>query len=533
MQKYLLAFIFVISSALVQSQKPGAAIDVLHYQFGIELSDENDTIRGNAVIEVKILKDTNRISFDFASKNESGKGMNVISINEKDQTLLYTQAHDELTIRFAENAKKGATKTINIAYKGIPIDGLIISLNKYGHRTFFADNWPDRAHQWLPCVDHPSDKAAVDFIVRAPEHYQIISNGMETEVTNLPGHIKQTHYEEKVSLPTKVMVIGAADFAVNYSGDDGCIQIYSWVYPEEKEKGFYDYGLAKNILPFFIDHVGPYPYRKLANVQSKTTFGGMENASAIFYNENSVKGDQTIEAVLAHEIAHQWFGNSATETDWQHIWLSEGFATYMTNLYLENKYGPDTLLTRMKDDRKQVIAYSKLITKPVVDTSVTNNFVQLLNVNSYQKGGWVLHMLRRKLGDDIFWKGIRKYYADYAGRNADTEDFRMAMESVGRQDLKQFFRQWLYLPGQPELSLAWNYDAAKRLATITIKQLQEGLFEFPVELELIYGTKRISKSVLIKEKTSVFTLPLASKPTQLLMDPKGNLLFEGEVKEIK
>ncbi len=533
MQKYLLAFILVVFSGLARSQKPGAAIDVLHYQFDIELSDENDTIRGNAVIEVKLLKDTKFISFDLASKNESGKGMNVISIKEEGQTLFYTQAHDELNISFGENATKGSTKTINIIYKGIPIDGLIISTNKYGHRTFFADNWPDRAHHWLPCADHPSDKAAVDFIVRAPEHYQIISNGMETEVTNMPGHIKQTHYEEKVLLPTKVMVIGAADFAVNYSGDEGCIPIYSWVYPEEKEKGFYDYGLAKNILPFFIDRVGPYPYRKLANVQSKTMFGGMENASAIFYNENSVKGDRTIEAVLAHEIAHQWFGNSATETDWQHIWLSEGFATYMTHLYLENKYGPDTLLTRMKDDRKAVIAYSKLITKPVVDTTVTSNFVQLLNVNSYQKGSWVLHMLRRKLGDDIFWKGIRKYYADYAGRNANTEDFRASMEAVGRQDLKQFFRQWLYIPGQPELSLIWNYNATKGLATITIKQLQQQLFEFPLELELISGTNWISKSVSIKEKISVFTIPLVTKPSQLLMDPGGNLLFEGEVKEIK
>jgi aminopeptidase N len=259
----------------------------------------------------------------------------------------------------------------------------------------------------------------------------------------------------------------------------------------------------------------------------------MENAGALFYHENSVKGDRTVEALLVHEIAHQWFGNSATETDWQHIWLSEGFATYMTHLYLENKYGPDTLLTRMKEDRKQVIAYSKLKIKPVVDTTVAGNYVQLLNANSYQKGSWVLHMLRRKLGDDIFWKGIRNYYADYAGRNANTEDFRMAMETVGRQDLKQFFRQWLYVPGQPNLNLTWKYKAAKGMAVITVKQLQQGLFEFPLELEFVCGTSRIIQSVSIKEKTSVFSLPLVTKPSRLLMDPSGNLLFEGEVEEIK
>ena len=276
-------------------------------------------------------------------------------------------------------------------------------------------------------MDHPSDKASVDFIVTAPDHYQVVSNGLQTEETNLPNHFKITHYTETVPLATKVMVIGVADFAVNLSGNVDCIPVYSWVYPENKDKGFYDYALADNILPFFIKNVGPYAYKKLANVQSKTRFGGMENASAIFYFENSVVGDRKVEALLTHEIAHQWFGNSATEKNWQHIWLSEGFATYMTHLYLENKYGLDTLLKRMKTDRNDVIEFSKKKNTPVVDTTITKNFMELLNTNSYQKGGWILHMLRRKLGDEIFWKGIKKYYADYAGRMQKKFDDEMRM----------------------------------------------------------------------------------------------------------
>ncbi len=259
----------------------------------------------------------------------------------------------------------------------------------------------------------------------------------------MPGHLKQTHYRETVALPTKEMAIGVAGFAVNYAGDVDCIPVYSWVYPEEKENGFYDYGFAKDILSYFIARVGPYAYRKLANVESKTRFGGEENASAIFYSERSIKGDRKVEALLVHEIAHQWFGNSGTEKDWQPIWLSEGFATYMTHLYLENKYGIDTLLKRMKVDREQVVAFSKKRNTAVVDTSVASYFMELLNANSYQKGGWVLHMLRRRLNYDIFWKGIRKYYADFAGHNAATDDFRAAMETVSGQNLKQFFQQWL------------------------------------------------------------------------------------------
>ena len=196
------------------------------------------------------------------------------------------------TLHINNTAKAGDTIHYTIIYEGVPADGLIIDKTKYGHRSFFGDNWPNRAHNWLPCVGQPADKASVDFIVTAPDHYQVIANGLKTEEISLPDQQKQTHWKETVALPTKVMVIGAADFAVNYAGDVDCIPVYSWVYPEDKKKGFYDYALAKDILPFFIEHVGPYAYRKLANVQSKTRFGGMENASAIFYFENSVQGNR-------------------------------------------------------------------------------------------------------------------------------------------------------------------------------------------------------------------------------------------------
>src|SRR6266700_4268795 len=200
------------------------------------------------------------------------------------------------------------------------------------------------------------------------------------------------------------MVIGAAGFAVQYSGTINGTPVYSWVYPENKEKGFYDYAQAVDILPFYIKHVGPYAYEKLANVQSKTIFGGMENAGAIFYSENTVTGTRVSESLLAHEIAHQWFGDMATETDWSHLLLSEGFATYMTILYFENKYGPDTARSMRTEDRNQVIEFAKKYKKPVVDSSVTN-YMELLNANSYQKGGWILHMLRMEAGDSAFWKG--------------------------------------------------------------------------------------------------------------------------------
>ena len=204
------------------------------------------------------------------------------------QILLFTHENDKIKIKLPRKLLVDEKDTIAIEYKGIPSDGLIISKNKYGKRTFFADNWPNRAHNWIPCVDDPADKASVEFLVTAPSHYQVISNGVQIEETNLPGNKKLTHYKEDVPLPTKVMVIGAADFAVQHVGDIGCVPVSSWVYPENKEAGFFDYAIAKDILAWHINYIGSYAYKKLANVQSKTKFGGMENAGAIFYAEEKI-----------------------------------------------------------------------------------------------------------------------------------------------------------------------------------------------------------------------------------------------------
>jgi aminopeptidase N len=155
------------------------------------------------------------------------------------------------------------------------------------------------------------------------------------------------------------MVIGAARFAVRQTGVVNGFEVTSWVYPQNREEGFDSYKYAPKILDFFHTHIGPYSYKKLANVQSKTRYGGMENASNIFYFENSVAtgaeaagNASKIEPLVAHEIAHQWFGNSASETDWHHVWLSEGFATYLTHLYFEFTYGRDRMTKDLRDDRK-------------------------------------------------------------------------------------------------------------------------------------------------------------------------------------
>ncbi|MEO6731878.1 MAG: M1 family metallopeptidase [Ferruginibacter sp.] len=503
-------------------------VDVEHYMFAIELSDNNDEIKGNAAITVVFQKATGTASLDLISKKPDRKGMEVTSVKEGGISLSFEHTANILQIKLSKLANAGDRKTFEIIYKGIPADGLVFSKNKFKQRTIFADNWPNRARNWLPCVDHLSDKASVDFMVTAPAHYKVISNGILVEESFIGDNKKFTHWQETVALPTKVMVIGLADFAVNYPGNVDCIPVSSWVFPEDKKNGFYDYGQAREILPFFIKNIGPYAYKKLANVEAITVFGGMENAGAIFYNEQSITGKRGFsEELIAHEIAHQWFGNSATESDWPHVWLSEGFATEMTNLYLENKFGADTLKARLKTDRAAIIAFSKKRFKPVVDTSEKENFLALLNRNSYEKGGWVLHMLRKKLGDSLFWKGLQTYYGKYAGKNASTSNFQQVMEQVSQIDLNDFFHQWLFTAGHPVLAISWKYNKNKKIVTLEILQQQKQLFSFPLEIAFKVGVASTGiKALLIKDKTTKLGIELDTEPAAIIPDPNANLLFQ-------
>ena len=524
---FITLLLFIVQLSFSQKN-----IDVQHYKFELSLTDKSDTINGKAIVLIKFITQTDEFTLDLALVKD-GKGMQITSVKENNNSLEYSHQQDQISIQLPEKMKTGDTATFIIQYKGIPSDGLIISKNKYGHRTFFADNWPNRGHNWLPCVDDPADKASVDFIITAPQHYQVVSNGILIEETDLPDNKKLTHWKEDVPIATKVMVIGAADFAVNLAGVvDGCIPVYSWVYPEDRDKGFYDYAQAAEILPFFIKNVGPYGYKKLANVQSKTTFGGLENANTIFYHENSINGKRKSETLLAHEIAHQWFGNMATEKSFAHLWLSEGFATYMTILYMENKHGIDTARKMLLEDREQVIDFAKKSNRPVVDD--TKNYMELLNVNSYQKGGWILHMLRHQLGDSVFWKSIQSYYSTYAGKNADTKDLQQVFEKISGKNLSTFFQQWLYTSGIPKLAVSWNYLAKEKKISFAVKQLQDTPFAFPLDIQLknTSGNYPI-KTINISKQEETFFIPVKENPVKIVLDPNTSSLFTGTITERK
>ena len=407
---------------------------------------------------------------------------------------------------------------------------MIISKNKFGDRTYFGDNWPNRAHNWIPCNDRPDDKAPFEFIVTAPSQYQVISNGVKKEERKLDGKRTLTRWKEDVPLSTKVMVIGVARFSIKeYSNSPANVPVSAWVYPQDKENGFYDYGVAPDIVKFFSGYIGAFPYEKLANVQSTTSFGGMENASCIFYSERSVTGNRKWEDVLAHEIAHQWFGDMASEKSFAHLWLSEGFATYFTDMYIEHKYGKDSATKRLQKERKEAIEFATYSSHSVVDS--TSSLMSLLNANSYQKGAWVLHMLRNEVGDSVFHKTIQTYYQQYKGSNADTRDFEAVAEKVSGKELKWFFDQWLYQPGIPRLDISYFID--KNEVEVNISQKQKRVYKIPLEVKIIdVDGKIILKKIFIDQISVETKIKIDKSIKSVEFDPDASLLFSEKLFEI-
>lgn len=517
-------------------------IDVLNYEFRIELSDTTDAINGEATVDVRFLAGGIReMRLDLTNKSDAlkGAGMTVASVTADGQAAVFRHQDNVLLITLARPSAANERRKFTIRYSGIPASGLKIANNKYGERTFFSDNWPDKGRNWLPIVDHPYDKSICEFTVTAPSHYQVVSNGLKIEETDLPGGKRLTHWKQSVPIASWLYVLGVARFAVQYADTFEGKSIESWVYHQDRDKGFFDYGggLTKKVLAFYSDAIGPFSYEKLANIQSNSVSGGMEAASAILYSENSVVGDRNVRwrNVIIHEIAHQWFGNSVTEKDWDEVWISEGFATYFTLLFIEHHYGRDAFVEGLGSSKKSVDAfYAKQPDYRIIHDNL-KNMDDVTTSQIYQKGSWTLHMLRGVVGTENFWRGIKNYYRKYRDSSATVADFRREMEEVSGKDLSVFFDQWLFKPGTLKYKGSWRYDAVKKQIAIDLAQVQTdgSFFRMPVEFAIHYPGQ--PKPQLVRfdanAKSNSFTIDAAAAPDKVVLDPNVWILMDAEFKK--
>jgi aminopeptidase N len=511
-------------------------VDILNYVFRIALSDKSDEIKCSATIGLNYTgAQMLRLDLINVSMVLNGRGMKVSEVTSAGKPIEYSHENNVLTIKLSPSDKiQFASYTIT--YSGIPASGLKIANNKYGDRTFFSDNWPDKGRHWLPIIDHPYDKATCEFIVTAPSHYQVVSNGLRKEQTDLADGNRLTHWQQSIPIASWLYVLGVARFAVQYVDKFDNKSIETWVYHQDREKGFYDFAIpTKKVLEFYSSYVGPFAYEKLANIQSNSVSGGMEAASAILYSESSVVGDrnQRWRDVVIHEIAHQWFGNAVTEYDWDDVWLSEGFATYFTLLFIEHEYGHDAFIAGLNNSKRRVDAfYEKNPMYRIVHDNL-KEMEQVTSSHTYQKGSWTLHMLRGVVGEEAFWRGIQSYYKKYQNANANTGDFREAMEQASGRDLKIFFDQWLYKPGALKINAAWTFDKNKKQVEIKLEQAQTdgSMFKMPIQIAIYVPGKNqpVIETVNVDQKTNMFSVRVESMPEKIVIDPNSWVLMDGSV----
>ncbi len=516
-------------------RQPG--VDVLHYTFRLALADDSDRIEGEATVSARVADGTGEVFLDLAQPEAAppGRGMTVTAVTEAGQPLSHDRSGDRLRIVLARPGRAGERREIVVSYHGVPAGGLLVGPNKHGDRTFFSDNWPNKARQWLPVVDHPYDKATAEFRVTAPAHYQVVSNGLLVEETDLGDGRRLSCWRQSVPIASWLYVLGVARFAVEHRPAWKGLPVETWVFPQDRDRGFEAFAEPTvAALDFFSTRVGPYSYERLANVQANGLKGGMEAATSILYGDDSVSGPpRRWDSVIVHEIAHQWFGNAVTESDWDDVWLSEGFATYLTHLFVEHAEGRDAFVAGLRADRDQIRAFD--LENPgyrIVHDNLSDMKQVTTGAGTYRKGAWTLHMLRGVVGDEAFWSGIREYYRLYRDKNASTADFRRVMEEASGRELGWFFDQWLHRGGMLKVEARWSWDAATRVLRLDLEQLQAAdPYRMPVEvaIEVAGEAERRTERIELRERRQSFAIPLDREPRSVVLDPRDLVLMDADV----
>ena len=512
---------------LVEAWRP------VHYDITIRLDDQlTQLASARAALDIRVLKGPLAVlDLDFGE-------LPVDSVTVGGEPARFEQVNGRLNVTLPRPAAGNARLAVVVTYHGRPKDGLIFRTDKAGKPAATGDNWPDRVHHWIPTFDHPSAKATVNFTVTAPARDLVVANGRLTSTRDNPDATRTWAYEESRPVSPYCMVIAVGEYVRIEAPAKTAVPLVYYVPQTDREAAPRGFSSAPQTLAFFSELVGPFPYEKLALIVGATRFGGMENASAIVLTSGLF--DRAVDApplsptfkirrglveLMGHEIAHQWFGDSVAVKTWADLWLSEGFASYFEGVFVERYDGKEAFREHMRRDAEAYFRYARNRRAPLYDTE-TEDLFKLLNANTYQKGAWVLHMLRGLLGDETFFKGVRAYYRAHQHSTASTDDLRAALEKVSGKDLKEFFARWVYAAGHPRYEATWSWEKTAGL-TIRLKQTQEEApFLTPLAVEIVQegGTERATLTPTGRE--TVQRIPLSRPPKDVRIDPDENVLKE-------
>jgi aminopeptidase N len=482
--------------------------DVLLYDINITIDPDSQKIQAETSIQISVTIDmTDNLYFDFI-------GLQLDSVLLDNEQVPAFLDNGLLVIDLLTPLLAGEEHIITVYYQGTPEKGIYFRLNRYNDLVVYSHNEPYDARYWFPCKDDPSDKASLLMTVNIPTQFVVLSNGTLIEMEEAGLDLVRFVWQEDYPIATYLISIAAAPFLIadnvfHWKGDELLLEYY--VYPADLYRGEEALKAVIEMLDFYSPYIGDYPFFSDKYSMSEVPFReatAMENQTATTMRDAAMDNEE----VIAHELAHHWWGNALTPQSFTDIWLNEGFSTYFDALFTEFKYGEEAFLKRMDDFYNYVVSDGSLA-YPIYNPPPQ----YLFGLAVYMKGAWVLHMLRYEVGDQLFNYIIREYYERYNYLNVITANFVEIVESESDRSFDIFFDQWLNYGGMPLLIGAWEQN--RDLVELVIRQEQlQPVYEFNLEV-LIEG---LSNDTLL-------LVPVTQKETQLRFsfgDPISKMIID-------
>jgi aminopeptidase N len=501
-------------------------VDILHYDLFFDLFPEKKKFDASAIIKgVLKTKGLNSLDLNFYDSFE----IKLVELNGKKAD--YTYEGKLISIVIGHSIPD--TFKVKIEYSGTPESagfGGFSFAKINGKSLVYSISEPTYASTWFPCNDLPNDKALLDIRIKNDSSQVSVSNGILVDVVN--DNLRKT-YHWKTIYPISTYLIalyssGYKHFSDSYISIDrkDTMNIDYYVLPDDYKNAQIDFAEHVEILSFLAETFGEYPFigEKYGIAEFLWQRGAMEHQTITGIGSNLVGGKNFFLDIYIHEAAHQWWGNAVGLKSWKDIWLNEGFSSYSEALYFEYKSGSSALQSTMQSKRQRNFI-----------GSLDEPGAFLFNNTVYDKGAWVLHMLRWELGDNIFFKILREYYNKYKYSNASTVDFKDVSESISGKDLDKFFDQWISGVGEIELNYDWETkqigDNYKTL--IDLEQVQEKYeeYHFPLEIGLLYDGNTLDyQKFYINSISTQLTINSSKKPENILIDPNQRILLSAKSK---
>jgi aminopeptidase N len=513
--------------------------DVRHIKLEVSLDLNERRLWGSVSTTLAPINDgLTRVEFDAVELD-----IKSVALADGSAPLDFEVSDDKLRVDLGDPRPAGEQLTIVVEYEcRDPRRGLyfIAPDEAYPDRPLQAwtQGQDEDSRHWFPCYDFPNEQATSEVVVTVPEPLTVVSNGLLTavEVTEKPRkggpRLRTFRWRQDVPHVSYLLSLVVGEFARVGEQWDG-IPVEYYMPPGREEDGRRAFGKTPEMLRFFSERIGiRYPYAKYAQVAVHDfIFGGMENVSATTVTHHALHDerahlDYSADPLVAHELAHQWYGDLLTCRDWAHAWLNEGFATYFDLLFKEHDLGVDEFRYAVFLDAESYFEEDRDRYRRPIVSNVYHEPIDLFDRHLYEKGGLVLHMLRFVLGDELFWKAIRHYTAKHRGTNVVTTDLQRAIEEATGRNLDWFFDQWVYAAGHPDLKAEYSWDDEAKSARLSIKQTQpEGdgtpVFRLPMDVAFTTSEGVHTFRIDVREREQSFHFPLPAKPVTVRLDP-GN-----------